>query len=496
MPGSGPSCDLTRLSAVRLAVLLSGSGTIFRSILDADLAVTAVVADRPCAALDIARERGVPVELIDRREYGGFGGDFDRAAFSSALAAALVERQIDLVAMAGFGTVLGQPVHDAYPGRILNTHPSLLPAFPGWHAVRDALAAGVAQTGCTVHVATLEMDAGPILAQQAVRIVAGDTEESLHEAIKVTERQLYPEIIGWAIGELQAGRDLEPTHAPVRAPLERGRRRKPPRGHRERRGRTGRDHAWRMATADLRPLPDIVIVGTQRGGTTSLRRWLKHHPAATFAAGEVHYFDHNYERGRRWYRAQFPTVFERGKRVESSPYMLFHPLAPARAAATLPRDTRFVVLLREPADRAMSHYRLERSLGRESKSFADALAVEDERLAGETEKVLRGERSRSHQWFSYRARGRYAEQIARWQDAVGSERVKVVESERLYVDAEVGTDLLEWLDMSAAAGPFPATNASPAPRPEDGEALGDLRAQFEPDNEALFELLGRRLWGR
>jgi phosphoribosylglycinamide formyltransferase-1 len=147
----------------------------------------------------------------------------------------LVERQIDLVAMAGFGTVLGQPVHDAYPDRILNTHPSLLPAFPGWHAVRDALAAGVTQTGCTVHVATLEMDAGPILAQQAVRVVAGDTEESLHEAIKVTERQLYPGVIGWAIRELQAGRDLEPTGAPVRAPLERGFRRKPPRVHRDRR---------------------------------------------------------------------------------------------------------------------------------------------------------------------------------------------------------------------------------------------------------------------
>jgi hypothetical protein len=250
-----------------------------------------------------------------------------------------------------------------------------------------------------------------------------------------------------------------------------------------------------MATADLRLLPDIVILGTQRGGTTSLRRWLQKHPAATFTAGEVHYFDHNYERGRRWYRAQFPTLFERGTRVESSPYLLFHPLAPARAAVTLPKHTRFVVLLREPADRAMSHYRLERSLGRESKSFADALAAEDERLEGENEKVLRGERSRSHQWFSYRARGRYADQVARWRDAVGSERLKVVESERLYVDPAVGADLLGWLGLSAATEPFPSTNASPEPRPEDRAALGDLRERFEQDNEALFELLGRRFWG-
>ncbi len=82
------------------------------------------------------------VELVDRRDYGGFGGGFDRDAYSSSLAAALVDREVDLVAMAGFGTVLNQAFHDAYPGRVLNTHPSLLPAFPGWHAVRDALAAG------------------------------------------------------------------------------------------------------------------------------------------------------------------------------------------------------------------------------------------------------------------------------------------------------------------------------------------------------------------
>ncbi len=97
--------------------------------------------------------------------------------------------------MAGFGTVLAQAVHDAYPGRILNTHPALLPAFPGWHAVAEALAAGVSQTGTTVHLATLEMDAGPILAQEAVPVLPDDTEASLHERIKRVERQLYPDTI-------------------------------------------------------------------------------------------------------------------------------------------------------------------------------------------------------------------------------------------------------------------------------------------------------------
>ncbi len=465
-------------------------------MIDAGLPIAVVVSDRPCAALEIAREKGCSTELVDRAEFGGFGSNFDRDAFTTALTETLLAHQVDLVAMAGFGTVLGAPVHAAFPGRILNTHPALLPAFPGWHAVRDALAGGATETGCTVHLATLEMDAGPILAQKAVRVVPGDSEESLHEAIKVAERTLYPETVAWALGELEAGRAIVARHEPVRPPDERGVRRQAPLSNPARRGRSPRDHAWRIATADLRPLPDIMILGTQRGGTTSLRRWLREHPVATYEAGEVHFFDHNYALGRRWYHAQFPTFRQRGRRIESSPYLLFHPLAPARAAAVLPAHTRFVVLLREPADRALSHYRMECSLGRESRSFADALAAEDERLEGETEKVLRGERSRSHQWFSYRARGRYAEQVMRWQGAVGPDRVKVVESERLYVDPTVGADLLRWLDLPAASEPFPATNASPQPQPEDRAVLRHLRARFEPDNEVLFELLGRRFWGR
>ena len=105
---------------------------------------------------------------------------------------ALLDASVDLVAMAGFGTVLDAPVHEAFPERILNTHPALLPQFPGWHAVEDALAAGVSETGCTVHVATVVMDSGPILAQERVPVLEGDTVESLHERIKRVERRLYP----------------------------------------------------------------------------------------------------------------------------------------------------------------------------------------------------------------------------------------------------------------------------------------------------------------
>jgi phosphoribosylglycinamide formyltransferase-1 len=97
--------------------------------------------------------------------------------------------------MAGFGTILGKGMFDAFPGHILNTHPALLPSFPGWHGVEDALAYGVKVTGCTVHIATEEVDAGPILAQEAVVVESDDTVESLHERIKAVERRIYVQTI-------------------------------------------------------------------------------------------------------------------------------------------------------------------------------------------------------------------------------------------------------------------------------------------------------------
>lgn len=182
------------------------------------LPVTTVLSDRPCAGLTLAEDRGAAAELVDRALYGGFGPDFDRAGFTASVAATLVAHQVDLVAMAGFGTVMTEAVHRAFPGRILNTHPSLLPAFPGWHGVRDALAAGVSESGCTVHLATVELDAGPILAQEVVPVLPDDTEASLHERIKVVERTLYPATVVWALGELEAGRAIVgPAREAVRA---------------------------------------------------------------------------------------------------------------------------------------------------------------------------------------------------------------------------------------------------------------------------------------
>jgi phosphoribosylglycinamide formyltransferase 1 len=182
-------------NAPGIGVLASGTGTILEAIVAADLPVRVVIADRPCRALEVAATASLPEVLVDRADFGGFGAAFDREAYTEAITEALVARGVDVVVMAGFGTVLGQAVHSAFPGRILNTHPALLPAFPGWHAVADALAAGVDETGTTVHIATLEMDAGPVLAQKAVPVLPGDSESTLHERIKGVERTLYPDTI-------------------------------------------------------------------------------------------------------------------------------------------------------------------------------------------------------------------------------------------------------------------------------------------------------------
>jgi phosphoribosylglycinamide formyltransferase 1 len=177
---------------VRIAVLASGSGTLLEAILEDGIQVALVVTDRPSKAQVVAESHGVPAVLVERATYGR---DFDRDAYTAQVVDLLGEHGIELVVMAGYGTIFGEAIHTAFPARILNTHPALLPSFKGWHAVRDALAYGVRITGCTVHVATLEVDAGPILAQEAVPVLPGDDEESLHERIKAVERQLYPQTI-------------------------------------------------------------------------------------------------------------------------------------------------------------------------------------------------------------------------------------------------------------------------------------------------------------
>lgn len=195
MRNEGPQTAST-FGFVRVAVLASGSGTVLEAILAAGVPVDLVVTDRRCRALELAGDRGVLLERTD------FTKAFDRDGYADDLVALLHEHDIDLAVMAGFGTVVPKAV-PAFRGLMLNTHPSLLPSFKGWHPVRDALAFGVKVTGTTVHVVTEELDEGPILAQEAVPILPDDTEESLHERIKQVERRLYPDTIKRVIaGEL------------------------------------------------------------------------------------------------------------------------------------------------------------------------------------------------------------------------------------------------------------------------------------------------------
>ena len=177
---------------MRIAVLASGSGTLLEAILDDGIPVALVVVDRPSKALGVAEARDVEAVLVERTS---FGNDFDRDAYTAQVVDILKARDIELVVMAGYGTIFSEAIHEAFPDRILNTHPALLPSFKGWHGVRDALEYGVKVTGCTVHVATLEVDAGPILAQEAVAVLPDDDEASLHERIKAVERRLYPQTI-------------------------------------------------------------------------------------------------------------------------------------------------------------------------------------------------------------------------------------------------------------------------------------------------------------
>ena len=197
---------------MRLAVLASGSGTILEAMINGGIPIVFVLTDRKCAATDIALHHGIDHALVERER---FDKDFDRKGYTIQIRDILLERKIDLVAMAGFGTILEQPIYEAYGNNVLNTHPSLLPSFPGWNAVEDAIRYGVKVTGCTVHVATKDVDAGPILAQEAITVSPDDSVLTLHERIKTIERRLYLKTIRDIMEQGQVvipkGKEIKPT---------------------------------------------------------------------------------------------------------------------------------------------------------------------------------------------------------------------------------------------------------------------------------------------
>jgi phosphoribosylglycinamide formyltransferase-1 len=189
-----PPLHVLPSAPARLVVLASGTGSLLESLLDAATGdyparVVAVGADRQCRALDVAAEASVPGYTVRLGDYP------DRAAWDGAITDATAEHRPDLVVSAGFMKILGSQFLSRFVGRVVNTHPALLPAFPGAHAVQEAMAYGVRVTGCTVHLVDEGVDTGPILAQEAVPVLDGDDEASLHERIKVVERRLLVDVL-------------------------------------------------------------------------------------------------------------------------------------------------------------------------------------------------------------------------------------------------------------------------------------------------------------
>ena len=249
---------------------------------------------------------------------------------------------------------------------------------------------------------------------------------------------------------------------------------------------------WRMGQP--RSLPDAVILGAMKCGTSSLHNYLVQQPGVIEPLRkEVHYFDVNFDRGESWYRANFGRQGATGLNIDSSPYYLFHPAVPDRMRALLP-GAKLIVLLRDPVRRAYSHYWHERDKGREKLEFEAAIEAEAGRLGDAQQQLADGtlERSFAHQHFSYLARGRYAEQLEAWFSAYPREQFLVLRFEDLAREplATLNTTLGFLGLPPAAAVDLEARNTRRYPPMADAVAA-QLRDFFEPFNRRLEALLGR-----
>lgn len=249
-------------------------------------------------------------------------------------------------------------------------------------------------------------------------------------------------------------------------------------------------------------LPNFLIPGAQKAGTTFLYYLLNQHPLVEPATKkEINYFDVNFSKGEEWYRSHFPprSIRDRAEVMsgEASPYYLYHPHAARRAARTVPR-ARMVALLRDPVERAYSEYHHRYREGRETLDFEAAIEAESERLDGELEKMLADEHyvSPNHRKFSYLSRGIYVGQIREWHRHFDASQILVLESERFFKDpGGVLERILEFLDLPEwGPGPelledFPTRHEGDyAPIP--GATRRRLEEFFRPHNERLYEYLG------
>jgi len=266
----------------------------------------------------------------------------------------------------------------------------------------------------------------------------------------------------------------------------------------------------RKCLAPLRMLPHFLIIGAQKSGTTTLYKYLNQHPAvARSLIQEVHYFDLNFARGLWWYRAHFPTIFQR-MRVrrdlgmdlitgEASAYYMFHPLVCMRVRRTLP-DARIIILLRDPVERAWAHYCQSRDIAFEHLSFEAAIEQEEQRLAGERLRLQRDGTAVSFEYreHSYLSRGIYVDQIQPWCETFPREQIHIAASEDLLFKhpAAVVARVQEFLGLP------PREPERLRIYPREGKAAINevtrtrLREHFRPHNQRLFRYLGTEFeWG-
>lgn len=261
---------------------------------------------------------------------------------------------------------------------------------------------------------------------------------------------------------------------------------------------------YRGFTSPVRSLPDFIVVGGKKCGTSSLYDYLVEHPAIAPAfRKEVHFFDKTGGAGKLRYRAYFPSVAyrryvrqRRGVQMltgEATPYYLFHPLAPERVRRMVP-DVRLVALLRDPVDRAYSHYHHELRNGTEKLSFEEAIAVEARRLNGEQWMVGSGSYdSQSHRRYSYLARGIYVDQIQNWRRYFPKEQLLILKAEDLFEDpSSVLVQTLEFLGLPVLdLGEYGTVNKGGYEDDMDVSTREYLIGYFESHNERLYEYLGK-----
>lgn len=257
---------------------------------------------------------------------------------------------------------------------------------------------------------------------------------------------------------------------------------------------------WRRATARYRVLPRVVIVGTQKGGTTSLFDALVQHPdMRPPIEKEVHYFDLHAHRPEGWYRGRFPLrvrLGHRGMSCEASPYYMVHPAVPRRLVDTMP-EARIIMILRDPVARAFSAYRHNVRKGREPLSFEDAVDAEEERTRGEESRLREGDsraRSDAFQHYSYIRRGEYIDFIERWEEYFSRGRMLIIQSEQFFeYPADVFDQVLRFSGLTPCAEiQFGASNVGGTPGAIPGKMREKLRRHYEPYNERLYAWLGQR----